>query len=46
MFKKGKKKAKYLKIMAKMYKIRKCFGKGQVIACDNCTQYTASIGPV
>ena len=36
--KKGKKRAKYLKIWAKMYKIWKYFEKGQVIACDYRTQ--------
>ena len=29
-----------------MYKILKYFEKGQVIACDYCTQQTARIGPV
>ena len=36
--KKGQKKlkrAKYLKIWAKMYKIGKCFEKEQIIACNN-----------
>ena len=32
------KKAKYLKIWAKTYKILKYFKNGQVIACDNRTQ--------
>ena len=35
---KGQKRAKYLKIWAKMYKIRKYFEKGLVIAWDYCTQ--------
>ena len=36
--KKGQKRAKQLKIWAKMYKIGKCFEKGQVTACDYCIQ--------
>ena len=36
--KKGKKRAKYLKIWAKMYKIGKCFEKEQIIACNNLQQ--------
>ena len=38
MAKKCWKRAKYLKICAKMYKIWKYFEKGQVIACYSCTQ--------
>ena len=36
--KKCHKRAKYLKIWAKMYKIWKYFEKGLVIACNNHTQ--------
>ena len=36
--KKKVKRAKYLKIWAKMHKIWKYFEKGQVIACDYCMQ--------
>ena len=36
-----KKRVKYLKIWTKMYKIWKCFEKGQVIACDYCTLQNA-----
>ena len=46
--KKGKemlKRAKYLKIWAKMYKIWKYFEKGQVTAWDNCMQQTDGRGP-
>ena len=32
--KKGQKRATYLNILAKIYKNRKYFEKGQVIACD------------
>ena len=41
--KKGQKRAKYLKIWAKMYKIWKCFKKGQPHACDYCTHERARI---
>ena len=43
--KKGKKKAKYLKVWAKMYKIWNYFEKGQAIACNYCMQQTAGKGP-
>ena len=43
--KKCQKWAKYLKIWAKMYKIRKYFEKGQVIMCDYCMQKNVRIGP-
>ena len=43
--KKMLKRAKYLKIWAEMYEIWKYLEKGQVIACDNRTQYTVRIGP-
>ena len=39
------KKVKYLKTHAKMYKIWKNYKKGQVIACDYCTELTARKGP-
>ena len=42
-FKTGLKRAKYLKIWAKMYEIGKYFQKGQMIACDN--RITTRIGP-
>ena len=44
--KKGKKRAKYLKIWAKMYKIWKYFEKGQPHACDYHMHETARICPV
>ena len=40
-----RKRAKYLKIWAKMYKIWKYFEKGQLIVCNKRMQYTARIGP-
>ena len=43
--KKGKKRPKYLKILAKMYKIWKYFERKQVAACVYCTQSTARKGP-
>ena len=41
-----RKRAKYLEIWAKMYKIWKYFEKRQVIACNYCMQQTTRIGPV
>ena len=41
--KKSEKRAKYLKICEKMYKIWKYF-EGQVIASNYCTRQTARIG--
>ena len=43
--KKGQKRAKYLKIWAKTYKIWKCFEKGQPHACDYRMHETARICP-
>ena len=44
--KKGqKKRTKYLKIWAKMYKICECFEKGQPDACDYCMYETARMCP-
>ena len=40
---KGQKRAKYLKIWQKMYKIWECFEKGQSHACDYCTHETDRI---
>ena len=40
-----RKKAKYLKIWAKMCKICECFEKGQSDACDYCMYETARICP-
>ena len=39
-----KKRLKYLKIWAKMYKILKYFEKEQVIAWNSCMQETAMLG--
>ena len=41
----GQKRAKYLKIWAKIYKISKYIEKRRVIVCDNRTQWTARKGP-
>ena len=43
--KKGQKRAKYLKIWAKMYKIWKYFEKGQPHACDYRMHEAARIYP-
>ena len=42
---KGQKKAKYLKIWSKVYKMWKYFEKGQSHACDYCMYETARIWP-